>query len=350
MTSFFTRRAFLLSATVGLTLGAGAAHAAPTLPRRGRRGPRVLVATNEPWGYYHVGPIVDEVLALGGSVTQVVPDLSKLPDPAKVERADAIRAITPADLPAVQADVLLVNGATEWPARVARAVSALPIVASSLAYLKPELAPFAHEIRPRLAAITAMANADRETFAAHLGVSECEIRVVGTPELDTLPERVVEPGTVLALTSVTYPDSTGGAAPGTQLLLDSARALKAAGKHVIVGLHPREDASLWSEFEIATEGSLAASARAEVAFGIPGSVFPKIAAVGTPLVGVVDEGLNVPQYLLDICTPASTVEDVVAAVQTAAPLAKNELRDVVGPLGKAGKHLARVLFSAARGQ
>lgn len=302
----------------------------------------MAVATNEPWGLYHAAPFADDVAALGGTVTQVVPDLSKVKATAGLA-ARPLSEIEDGDF-----DVLLINGVTEWPATVARALPTTPLVAASLAYLRPEEAPFASELRPRLRKITAMAAADRDTFAAHLGTSPSEIRVVGTPELDSLPERAPEPSTVLALTSVTYPDASGGAAPGTELLLESARALKAAGKTVIVGLHPREDASLWSEFEIAREGSLAASARADVAIGIPGSVFPKIAAVGTPLVGVTAPGLDVPAYLLDICTPASTVSDVLPAVNSAQPLAKQELRAVVGPLGKAGKSLARVLWAAAR--
>lgn len=201
-------------------------------------------------------------------------------------------------------------------------------------------------IRPPLIGVTASSAAEAQTFAGHLGTDQNRIRIVGIPELDTLP--TWKPETVLVLTSVTYPSATGCAAPGTQLLLDSAHALADAGWHVLVGLHPREDRTLWDEFEIAEEGSLAASARAQVAVGIPGSVFPKIAAVGVPLVATIDPALNVPAYLLGLATPATAVAEVVTAVERAAPLDRKDLKEVVGPLGRAGKTLAQYWFAARR--
>ena len=336
-----SRRA-VLAALASSAILAGDALAANAAPRAGTKTFRVAVATNEPWGTYHVTPVLDDVLARGGTVTQIVPDLSG------IKPGETVPVLPLSAARAQDFDLLVVNGATEWPATVVTSLVGVPVVASSLAYLRAELAPFADVVRPRLVGVTASSEAERETFAAHLGVKEQHIRIVGIPELDTLPEWNPQPRTVLVLTSVTKSSTTGGSAPGTQLLLDSAHALKAAGWHVLVGLHPREDRSLWSGFEVATEGSLAASARAEVAIGIPGSVFPKIAAVGVPLVAALDPALNVPQYLLDIATPAWTVNEVVTAVENAQPLDKKELREVVGPLGKAGRTLTQFWFASSR--
>ena len=77
-------------------------------------------------------------------------------------------------------------------------------------------------------------------------------------------------------------------------------------------------------------------------------MFPKIAAVGVPLVATLDPELNVPQYLLDIAAPAWTVDAVIAAVEAAEPLDKKALRHVVGPLGRAGRTLAQYWFAASR--
>lgn len=326
----------------------GAAAAVPVAGLAGRasaatpRTFRVAVATNEPYGTYHVKPVLDDVIARGGTLVQIVPDLSAIGtgDPVPVLTLDQARG--------QDFDLLVVNGATQWPATVAEALPGMPVVASSLAYLRAELAPFAEVIRPRLSGVTASSAAEAQTFAGHLGIAQNRIRIVGIPELDTLPTWKPEPETVLMLTSVTYPSATGGAAPGTQLLLDSAHALADAGWHVLVGLHPREDRTLWDEFEIAEEGSLAASARAQVAVGIPGSVFPKIAAVGVPLVATIDPALNVPAYLLGLATPATAVAEVVTAVERAAPLDRKDLKEVVGPLGRAGKTLAQYWFAARR--
>ncbi|WP_211090640.1 hypothetical protein [Nesterenkonia sedimenti] len=296
-------------------------------------GLRVAVATNEPWGAYHVEHVADDVEARGGTIELIVPDMSEVDEEASVPSVPLNEA-DPEDY-----DLLVVNGAEEWPAEVAEAFEDLPLMASSTAYLRPEEAPHAEEIRDRLIGVTASSYAEQETFAVYLGVEEEEIEVVGVPEMDETPEWEPEADTVLILTSVTHPDETGGAAPGAELLLDAAHALDEEGYEILVGLHPREDESLWDEFEIAEEGSVEASARAEVAVGIPGSVFPRIAAVGTPLVGTVDPELDIPDYLTTTGDMASTVDEVLTAVEDAEPLSDEQLEYVVGPLGEAGPAL-----------
>lgn len=113
----------------------------------------------------------------------------------------------------------------------------------------------------------------------------------------------------LVVTSVTRPDGTGGAAPGTELLLAAAERIQASGRRVLVGLHPREDRTLWERYEISDVPTLRAAARAEAAIGIPGTVFPLIAALGTPLVGCTDPALTVPGHLLSVCS--STIADAM---------------------------------------
>jgi hypothetical protein len=145
---------------------------------------------------------------------------------------------------------------------------------------------------------------------------------------------------VLVLTSVTYPDDTGSAAPGTELLLAATEKLAAAGMRILVGLHPRENRALWDRYEISSVASVTASARAQVAIGIPGTVFPLVAAVGTPLVGCVDPALAVPDYLLAVCS--STIDDageVEAAVDGARLPDPATLADAVGPVGGSARRL-----------
>ncbi|TDE02220.1 hypothetical protein [Jiangella asiatica] len=303
--------------------------------------PRVLVATNEPWGTYHVRPLLPEIVRRGWDVRQLVPDLSQIaPD-------ETVPVVTLDDDP--DADLLVVTGATDWPADcVATFGRRVPLVATSLAYLNATEASRARELRDRLRLVTSSSPAEGRAFAAHLGTRR-RVRVVGSPQTDTLPVPAPEPDTVLVLTSVTYPDQTGGAAPGTQLLLDAAAALEAAGKHILVGLHPREDPSLWSRYEISPVASLQASARAEAAIGIPGTVFPLIVAAGVPVVGCVDPALEIPEYLLRVCS--STITAASAAVQAVAsaelPDAET-LADVVGPVGGSSARLLDAWNLAAR--
>ncbi|MFV2175317.1 hypothetical protein ACFHW2_03990 [Actinomadura sp. LOL_016] len=157
---------------------------------------------------------------------------------------------------------------------------------------------------------------------------------MGSPQTDDLPARAPGPGLVLVITGVTRPDGTGGAAPGTELLLAAAERLRAAGKRILVGLHPREDRSLWERYEISDVPTLRASARAEAAIGIPGTIFPLIAAVGTPVVGCTDPALSVPDHLLSVCsTTIGAADQAVPAVAGARPPDAAVLADAVGPVG-----------------
>ncbi|MEU5849111.1 hypothetical protein [Saccharopolyspora shandongensis] len=110
--------------------------------------------------------------------------------------------------------------------------------------------------------------------------------------------------------------------------------MQAAGKRILVGLHPREDPALWSRYEISDVPSLQASTCAEAAIGIPGAVFPLIAAVGTPVVGCVDPALTVPDHLLAVCSSTiGDAEQAASAVDGAELLDPQTLADALGPIG-----------------
>ncbi|MER5390663.1 hypothetical protein [Saccharopolyspora sp. NPDC002686] len=328
------RRTVLGAALAGAGLLALGGTATAGRPRR------VLIATNEPWGTYHVKPLLAEADRRGWQLTQLVPDR------AGIAPGDPVPVAVPDEAPA--ADLLVVTGAGDWPVGCADRFRTLPLAASSLAYLGPREAERAKQLRPRLRALTSSSSAEARAFAGYLGTHR-EIQVVGVPQADSLPQRAPEPGLVLVLTSVTHPDDTGAAAPGTELLLAAADELQAAGKRILVGLHPREDPSLWSRFEISDVPSLQASARAEAAIGIPGTVFPLIAAVGTPLVGCVDPALDVPEHLLAVCS--STITDagsVVSAVDGAELPDPDVLADAVGPIGGSAARLLDAWERVAR--
>ncbi|MEV0798139.1 hypothetical protein AB0I34_10650 [Kribbella sp. NPDC050281] len=332
-----TRRTLLKAGALGAGLAATPGLSIAARPRR----TRVLLATNEPWGTYHAQPLLAEAARRGWELVQLVPDLSQITptDPVPVATLD--------DIP--RADLLVVNGASDWPADCAAALKRMPLVASSLAYLNPVEAPRAKEFRSRLELVTAASPAESEVFAAYLGWKRQRVRMVGSPQTDDLPDYTPQADRVLVLTSVTHPDQTGNAAPGTQLLLDSAAKLEAAGKHIVVGLHPREDPTLWDQYEISPLGSIPASATAECAVGIPGTVFPIVAAVGVPLVGCVDPKLQVPGYILDVCS--STIdrpEQAEDAVENARPASRGAVFAAVGPIGGSARRLYSAWNTAVR--
>ncbi|MDX3005749.1 hypothetical protein PWY87_28985 [Kribbella solani] len=325
-----TRRTLLKAGALGIGLAATPGLSPAARPRR----TRVLLATNEPWGTYHAQPLLTEAKRRGWELIQVVPDLTQ------IKPGDPVRVATLTDVP--QADLLVVNGAEAWPADVAKALKRLPMAASSLAYLKPVEAPRAKEFRSRLELVTAASPAESEVFGAYLGWRR-RVRMVGSAQTDTLPKYAPRKDRVLVLTSVTHPDQTGNAAPGTQLLLDAAAKLEAAGKHIVVGLHPREDRTLWDRYELSSLGSVPESATVECAVGIPGTVFPIVAAVGVPLVGCVDPKLQVPDYILSVCSSTiDSPEEAVSAIENAKPASRGAVFDAVGPIGGS----ARRLYSA----
>ncbi|MFB9909074.1 hypothetical protein [Allokutzneria oryzae] len=335
METLLSRRALLGGVVTGVAavaVDAGAADAA--------RGRQVLIATNEPWGTYHVKPLLAEADRRGWRLTQLVPDRSQ------VTPGDPVPVATLADAP--RADLLVVTGAGDWPAECVARLGRMPVAASSLAYQQPVEAPRAKEIRPRLRLITSSAPAEGRAFGGHLGTRR-HVRIVGSPQTDVLPQRAPEKDLVLVLTSVTHPDSTGSAAPGTKLLLDATEKLAAAGKRILVGLHPREDRRLWDSYEISSVSSVMASARAEAAIGIPGTVFPLIAAVGTPIVGCTDPALSVPEYLRAVCS--STIADAAQAVTAVAGArlpSPATLADAVGPIGGSARRLLNEWAKVAR--
>jgi hypothetical protein len=331
----FSRRA-VLGGMLGGAAGAGlhgamdgAAAAQAERHRPGRL--RILVATNEPWGTYHVAPLLAEAARRGWRLTQLVPDY------AGVAPDDPVPVATPDDAP--PADLLVVTGAGDWPADCAARFRRLPLAASALAYQQPVEAPRARELRHRIRLFTASSPAEGRAFAHYFGTRR-PVRPVGSPQTDNLPPRQPEPGLVLVLTSVTHPDATGEAAPGTELLLSATERLAAAGRRILVGLHPREDRGLWDRWQISDVPSVTASARAQAAIGIPGTVFPLVTAVGTPVVGCTDPELSVPDYLLAVCS--STIDDpaeAVAAVAEARLPDPATLADAVGPVGGSAARL-----------
>ena len=111
----------------------------------------------------------------------------------------------------------------------------------------------------------------------------------------------------------------------------------------MVGLHPREDRKLWEQYEISPVPSVQASATAECAIGIPGTVFPIVAAVGVPLVGCVDPALQVPDYILDVCSSTiDSPDQAIDAIESARPASRGDVFAAVGPIGGS----ARRLYSA----
>lgn len=65
--------------------------------------------------------------------------------------------------------------------------------------------------------------------------------------------------------------------------------------------------------------------------------------MGVPLVGCTDPRLQIPGYLLSVCTHTiTTADDAVTAVETAEPVAREVLYEAVGPIGGSARRLFKV--------
>ena len=262
-------------------------------------------------GTYHAAPLLPEARRLGWEVVQLVPDRSG------IKPGDPVPVATPDEIP--QADLLVVTGAGDWPADCAARLRHLPLVASSLAYQLPVEAPRAKEF--------AGAAAGDHRVVARRG--EGVRRLPGRPpprsrswvrhRPTTCPSTTPEEGAwSLVLTSVTKSSGTGGSAPAPGACCSPRpNASRRPASTSWSGCTRARTSSLWERYEISAVPSVQASARAEAAIGIPGTVFPVVAAVGVPLVGCTDPRLQIPDYLLSVCTHTiTTADDAVTAVET----------------------------------
>lgn len=322
---------------------------------------RILIATNEPWGTYHLTPLLHAAAAAGVELVHVVPDLHQavtVPDgPLQVAALDDLLG-DPTD-PAASADLLVVTGATRWPGEVAAAFPRLPVAASCLAYMHPEPGEAAEALRGRIIAVSAASTGDTEAFLAHLDLDPAAVTpaIVGSPLLDGLTEapdcaptarrthsRCTHSRRVLVLTSVTYSDATGNAAPGTDLLQRTATELAERGAQVRVRLHPRESPVLWNRFETCPHPLLLDSlARADLAVMIPGTAAPLAVAAGVPVAAVAASGLAVPAHIARVCGTWLTTDEemqdwLASGARTSLP--SSQARDAaVGPVGGAAHRL-----------
>ena len=123
-------RAFAAAVTV-----AAPASASVVAATSQRAATRVLVATSEPWGTYHIENLLDEAEIAGREIALVVPDRSQ------IAPGDPVPTVTLDEAAGWGADLLVVNSANDWPTRVAASLPDLPVAASSLAYLTPVEAP-----------------------------------------------------------------------------------------------------------------------------------------------------------------------------------------------------------------
>ena len=239
---------------------------------------RIVIATAEPLGAYHLVPLHDALRTAelsGHTFTHLIPYPEKVQGlPWEHVTAD-VRVLD-------RADVVVITGGgfTAWTELVAKYCSQLgiPFVVTELAYgAQPDGVQ-----HPAPAAVSALSPAGAENLALYHDVSLETVVVTGTPLLDGLPLWVPARDRVLLLSSVEANDRDP-----SQELRSIADALRARGHDVVVRCHPREDRSTWDGIPLDQSPTAAHAAQyASFVVGYPGSAHPVVAALGVPVVAL----------------------------------------------------------------
>lgn len=296
----------------------------------------VVIATAEPFGAYHLAPLVASARNSGIDAVHLLPVAHPTQGVAFPTSSD-LGAITTTDR------VVVTGGALQaWGEAVARAAIAagVPAIFSELAYLEQH----PHPRPPAFTAATTTSPAGADAITAHLG--ELPTTIVGSPLLDHLPAWTPTAGRALVLTTVSAESPDQGAS-----LLAAATRLAADGWDVVVRPHPRENLGRWASFALDTSPDPAtAAAGAEIVIGHPGTAFVSAAAVGAPVLSIVTEAWmtdRVPAGLAELGTPVTELENLAELAANPPTRDPGAMSYAIGPVGGSAGRFWDAIVSAA---
>lgn len=292
---------------------------------------RIVVATAEPRGAYHLSPLAGALAASGVTFTHLTPY------PEEVQGDPVIPVTADASVIAA-ADRVVITGGTlsAWTELVVRCAASFgkEIVFSELAYVADASPASSDLVVDR---VTALSPDGAAALRLYLGVDAVD--VTGTPALDGLPAWSPVDRRVLVLSTsdmvLRDPDLA---------LHTCAITLRSKGWDVRVRPHPREDLQPWDGFEIVSGETQAESASsAAVVVGYPGSAHVLAAAVGVPTIALAPTPTLASVFSSAQSTAMSAntscVEGTLSAVAEASPPCADAVAAVVGPIGGAAERL-----------
>lgn len=286
---------------------------------------RVVIATAEPRGAYHLRALWDVMAASGHEFVHLIP----YDEPVQGRRWP----VTTGELSSVlAADRLVVTGGSlsAWTHAVASFANArgVPVRFSELAFVPTDASRLA---LPHLEAVSAISISGARALAGYFGITVTDVTVTGNPILDAVPPRAHVPSGVL-LVSTDVPSEVD---PQGHLFALAA-ALRDRGERVVVSPHAREDVSHWDGFELAADGALAAAAQCRVAVGYLGSAAPLVASTGCPFVVLDPLGArrNLEEFHRAATSGwASSSVDALVLLDSVAAVPREALELVTGPVG-----------------
>jgi hypothetical protein len=295
------------------------------------RSMKVVVATAEPRGAYHLTPLAGALKMNAASFFHLVP----YPEP--VQGTASIEVVS--QLPIINdCDRVVITGGTfsPWTELVARYAVSLgkPVVFSELAYVGNP-APVVPHVPIALA--TALSADGASSLTHYLGAPH--VSVTGTPTLDQLPAWTPAPKRALLLST-----SDMATRDPDLVLLGTARALQGRGWEVKVRPHPREDLAPWNGISVVEDETQAESASlAQIVIGYPGSAHVLAVAVGVPVIALSPNAalaaVFTEQQAAAMSGHAQSVADVLGLIDVVKAPDQVLVEAVVGPVGGAAQRI-----------
>lgn len=292
---------------------------------------RIVVATCEPRGAYHLAPLANALKDSYNEFMHLVP----YPEPVQGKQVtDVTSNLAVIDI----CDRVVVTGGTlsAWTALVCRYAASLgkPIIFSELANVA-QSAPITPRVPISLA--TALSMDGAISVARYLNVAK--VSITGTPALDDMPDWKPVPGRALLLSTVSMMQSDPSLA-----LLATGVALRQRGWDVRVRTHPREDKSPWDDFDIVYgETQAESAASAQVVIGYPGSAHALAAAVGAPVIALSPNAMHASIFTerqaAVMFAHARSMEEVLGLIDSVKAPDPAQVAAIVGPIGGAASRM-----------
>jgi hypothetical protein len=313
--------------------------------------PRIVVATQEPFGYKNFTPTLRHYVNQLGDVVHLIPELPQregqppryAPKPPKghLKTTNDIKAIDKASI------VLIVGGVlSAWTQAVGRRAnrSNVPVI-----FLEAEY-PAISGVHRRLDGVeikgtVVSSEATQLILGSYFDLPASKTQIVGLPLVDDLPRwnPTETARRVVIATSVSSEMPDDG-----QALMDVAETLYDEGWDIIVSLNPKEDRSFWSRYEISTKSAIFTAAESDVVVTYPSPILVPLNVMRIPTVTMLfDERYLriVPKSIIALGEPAFDIEDTIKMVDDMSNLSFN---DAEKPTQTVSERVVRTIYPYVR--
>lgn len=308
---------------------------------------RIIVATQDPFGYYHFTPTLKHYLNQLGYVQHLIPQLPQREGmPPRVAPAAPVNhlAVT-TDITSIgEATLVVIVGGTlsHWTHAVARRANQQGI---KVLFLEADY-PAIKGINVSIGDVNidhsiVSSPATQMIINSYFDIENENSSIVGLPLVDDLPRwNPTDTGRrVMISTSVSSEMPDNGKA-----LVDVARNLSDDGWEVIISLHAQEDSSLWEGFRISRLSAIQTAAVSDVVVTYPSSILVPLHVMRIPSVAILfDERFLeiVPKSILALGEPTFDLDDTLSMVDDLSTLAFN---DAEPPAQTVSERVVRTIY------